>query len=461
MTTDTARLLWAVIACLLWAGLAGLIIWRHKRLERQVALKAKAMAGDANEDAIMVAYASQTGFAEELAWMTARALTEGGKGARILSFADLDQASLKAAKQVLIIASTTGEGDAPDSAGRFVRQMLPADIDLSHLSYGLLALGDRSYEEYCRFGHAIGDWLEANGASPMFDRVEVDNGETGAIRHWQHQLNQISGATDAPDWTPPAYEDWRLVERHLLNENSPGGEAWHVVLEPVGHSPQWQAGDIAEIGLPVVEGQGQISREYSVASLSSEGRAEFCIRLMTGPDGRLGLGSGWLTKTAEVGDAIPMRLRTNRSFHAPPADAPMILIGNGTGIAGLRAHIKARAEARAKVGATGGTWLMFGERTLAHDAFYDAELQGWLADGSLTRLDRCFSRDGGEPRYVQGLVSQQARLLSEWVERGAYIYVCGSLEGMSKGLHAALETVLSEHMVLSLSDAGRYRRDVY
>jgi sulfite reductase (NADPH) flavoprotein alpha-component len=134
----------------------------------------------------------------------------------------------------------------------------------------------------------------------------------------------------------------------------------------------------------------------------------------------------------------------------------LILIGNGTGLAGLRAHWKARV-ARPH----GGTWLMFGERTRAHDAFLDAELQAALASGSLTRLDRVFSRDAGDGRYVQQLVSEHAADLSAWVDRGATILVCGSLEGMSKGVQAALEAVLGTERLLALTEAGRYRRDVY
>ncbi|WP_409019149.1 sulfite reductase subunit alpha [Brevundimonas vesicularis] len=457
MTSDVSRLIWAVVAGLLWLALVGVVAWRVRAAAARAARQARAMAGDDGDQAVVVAHASQTGFAEELAWMTARALTEGGLGVRILPLAELDLATLASTRRLLVVASTTGEGDAPDSAGRFVRLMQAGPIDLSHLAFGLLALGDRAYEQYCRFGHAIGDWLEVNGAQTLFDRVEVDNGEAGAIRHWQHQLNQITGTTTAPDWTPPVYEKWKLVERHHLNPGSPGGEAWHLALAPTDHKPQWTAGDIAEIGLPRPEGQPQLSREYSVASLSSDGRAEFCIRLMTAPDGTPGLGSGWLIRQARIGDEIAMRIRTNRSFHAPPPQAPMILIGNGTGIAGLRSHLKARAEAKA----IGGTWLLFGERTRAHDAFYDNELQALLCSGVLTRLDRCFSRDGDETRYVQALVAQHARPLAEWVERGAYIYVCGSLEGMSKGVHAALETVLGEDGLTALSDIGRYRRDVY
>src|SRR5690606_4968459 len=158
----------------------------------------------------------------------------------------------------------------------------------------------------------------------------------------------------------------------------------------------------------------------------------FCIRLMTQPDGTPGLASGWLTQDAQIGQEIALRIRVNRGFHAPPPQTPMILIGNGTGIAGLRGHLKARAEQ----GATGGAWLLFGERTQGHDALCDAVLQAWLATGALTRLDRAVSRDGGEHRYVQSLAAEHARTVADWVDRGAWIYVCGSLEGMSKGVHA-------------------------
>ncbi|MNJ73108.1 Sulfite reductase [NADPH] flavoprotein alpha-component [compost metagenome] len=79
----------------------------------------------------------------------------------------------------------------------------------------------------------------------------------------------------------------------------------------------------------------------------------------------------------------------------------------------------------------------------------------------LTRLDRAFSRDGGEHRYVQSLAAEHARAVADWVDRGAWIYVCGSLEGMSKGVHAALEAALGEDRLRGLTEAGRYRRDVY
>lgn len=456
MTHDPVRWLWAAAAVGLWLMVIALVRWSRARARRADAARSAALAPAGDARALLVAFASQTGLAEELAWMTGRSLSDAGTSARVALLGDLELSELKAAGRVLIIASTTGEGDAPDAMSRFVRQSMKAPADLTGLSYGLLALGDRTYADFCGFGRALDGWLQRSGAQPLFDRVEVDDGDTGAVRHWQHQLGLLTGSTIQPDWTPPAFDRWRLVERTHLNPGSPGGEAWLMAFEPVGHAPVWVAGDIAEIGLPAIDDQpAPGSREYSVASLPADGRAEFIVRLMQRPDGTPGLASGWLTRDLAIGDEAGMRIRTNRSFHGPAPETPLILIGNGTGLAGLRAHWKARA------GQASQTWLMFGERTRAHDAFLDAELQAALASGVLTRLDRVFSRDAGDGRYVQALITEHAADLTARVDRGAAILVCGSLEGMSKGVHEALEAALGAEAVLSLTECGRYRRDVY
>lgn len=446
MSDDPVRWLWAAVTIVAWLVFTG---WTLRRFRKNAAPAAQ-------PGATLIAVASQTGFGDELSEMTRGAFADAGQSVQVKSFADITPADMTAAARVLFIASTTGEGDAPDSASGFVRKVMRDQTDLTGVSYGLLSLGDRTYAGFCGFGRALDGWLKSAGAQPLFDAVEVDNGDAAAVRHWQGELSRLTGTVDAPDWAPPAYADWRLVERRLLNPGSPGEGAWHLAFEPVDGVLQWVAGDIAEVGVPSPEG-GLAHREYSVASLPADGRAEFLIRLMRRPDGTPGLASGWLTDTLKVGEIAPIRIRANKAFHGPDAATPMILIGNGTGIAGLRSHLKARAAA----GTTGGAWLMFGERTAAHDSFHDAELQGWLADGTLTRLDRTFSRDAGDGRYVQALIAAEAETLRDWVTRGAAIYVCGSLEGMAGGVNAALETVLGAEALRDLVETGRYRRDVY
>ncbi|GAD58461.1 flavodoxin domain-containing protein [Brevundimonas sp. BAL450] len=446
MTADPIRWAWAAAAVVLWLALIGLIALRRARRTVDTAPTAP--------DATLVVFASQTGFAEELVRMTAAALNAGGVPTALISLGELTIERLAAAPRALFLVSTTGEGDAPDSAVAFLRRM--NRLDLSGLSFGVLALGDRSYSHFCAFGRALDDWLRTNGARPLFDRVEVDNGEAGAIRHWQHQLSRITGLTDAPDWAPPAYTPWRLMERERLNSpDSPGEGLWRIALEPVGEMPDWRAGDIAEIGVPSAPGQPpHAHREYSVASLPADGRLELIVRLMRGPDGTPGLASGWLTDTCAIGAPVDLRIRSNSAFHGPEGDPPMILIGAGSGLAGLRAHLRERQAA-----GCGANWLILGERHPDHDRILHGELEGWCDDGALARLDCVFSRgDGG--RYVQNHLRDHADLVRDWIARGAVIHVCGAV-AMGAGVHEALGQILGVETLDDLTARGRYRRDVY
>lgn len=456
----------------------------------------------------LVAHASQTGFAVELAGHTAASLRAAGAQVVLRPLSDINASLLARTQRALFIASTTGEGDPPDVALSFLRDTMAQAADLARLEYAVLALGDRDYARFCAFGHRLDQWLRRCGARALFDLTEVDNGDPGALRHWQHHLALAAGAATMPDWTPPRYERWTLAARTLLNPGSQGGPAFHLVLRPPpGAAPDWQAGDIAEIGPrnapAAVEGllaatgldgdaavrfrsqattlrealaaahlpdpatlparpqavadllQPLPHREYSIASLPGDGAVELLVRQMQREDGRPGLGSGWLCRHARVGDTIDLRIRANPQFHPPAGDRPLLLVGNGTGIAGLRALLKARAAAGAR-----RNWLLMGERQRAHDAFFETELRRWLDDGVLERCDFAWSRD--EPRrYVQDALRAQAPRLRAWMDEGAAVYVCGSLAGMAPGVDAVLREVLGEDVVDALREQGRYRRDVY
>ncbi|MEO7470035.1 MAG: nitric oxide synthase, partial [Sphingobium limneticum] len=199
-------------------------------------------------------------------------------------------------------------------------------------------------------------------------------------------------------------------------------------------------------------------REYSAASIAADGTLDLVIRQVRGDDGRLGIGSGWLTAHMPVGSTTLLRVRPNPGFRTDPAQGgqPLILIGNGTGIAGLRAHLRAQAHDGHK-----GHWLLFGERSRRHESFFDDELSAWIEDGTLTRLDRSFSRDSDCARYVQDMLPDAASALTDWIDRGATILVCGSLDGMAQGVHDGLVAILGENKLETLAEEGRYRRDVY
>lgn len=180
------------------------------------------------------------------------------------------------------------------------------------------------------------------------------------------------------------------------------------------------------------------------------------VRQTRNPDGSLGLGSGWLTDGVALGGDVMMRVRPNPGFHGPQDDRGVILIGNGTGLAGLRAHLSERiAQGRRR------NWLIFGERQAAHDSFHDVTLRDWQAQGGIARIDRVYSRDQAARIYVQDRVREVASDIAEWVQQGASIYVCGSLSGMAPAVDAALADAIGAQALLDLSAQGRYRRDIY
>lgn len=424
-----------------------LAIWRARAAVR--------VQPDAAPADWLVAYASQTGSAEYLARRTAETLVTSGLDARAVCMSALDAQALDQAKRILFIASTYGEGDAPDSAARFASHAMGTAWDLSQLHYAVLALGDNTYANYCGFGRQLDGWLRARGATPLFERIEVDRGAPAALSEWQHQLSRLGGTSDVPDWEAPGYGEWRIAGRSLMNPGSAGAPLYRLALMPLdGELPEWRAGDLAQVSPP---GDPDHPREYSVASIPGEGKLELMVRLQRREDGTAGAASGWLCEQAAGGDVVRLRMRAHERFRlGANARRPLIAIGNGSGLAGLRALLKERIDAGVH-----DNWLLFGERNAAHDYLCREELEQWLAKGALTRLDLAFSRDQQSPRYVQHLLREQADVLRAWVADNAAIYVCGSLQGMAGGVHDALAELLGKEHVDTLVAQGRYRRDVY
>ena len=413
----------------------------------------------ASRDAVLVAYATQTGSARALAGQTARALEAGNLYVSIQDMAGLTSARIAAHKLAIFIVSTAGDGDPPDSVIGFKRRAMKTKPDFSQLEYAVLALGGTGHSAYCRFGLEVDAWLLANGAKRLYQPLCVNEMDESSLTQWAAQVSELAGVESRIGVSRAAFQPWKLVRRVHLNAGSEGGAVYHIELEPVGRLPFWEAGDIAQLAIGEGEAENVESlpmREYSIASLPSDRTVQLLVREMHYPDGRKGLCSSWLIDATQPGDSIPLRIRKNSGFHAPAANRKLILIGNGTGLAGLRAHLKQRML-------EGGApaWLIYGERNAAFDQPYADEIQAWLESGVLERADLVFSRDQAERRYVQHHLRVVAEDLRSWVHHGAVILVCGSLEGMAPGVHTALLDLLGEEAFETLASSGSYRRDVY
>ncbi|RIX74649.1 sulfite reductase subunit alpha [Acidovorax cavernicola] len=454
MTETLWRTLGAGAMVATYAAMCLAIYARQRRLHALAAREAAALlAGDGGQASpTLVLFASQTGQAETIAWQTARRLRAAGTAVRVMALNALDSATLASARRALFVASTYGEGDAPDGASVFAERVMGAPLSLPSLRYAVLALGDRQYTHFCGFGRALDAWLQTAGAVRDFDPIEVDNSDPAALADWQ---SRWGGAPEGIDDAPPAFAPWRLTRRELLNAGSTGAPVFHLGLTPqAGALPHWASGDLVQV---TVASDPARPRDYSIASLPADGELQLLVRQEQHPDGSMGAASGLLTSTLTVGDTVALRLRPHRGFRLEGNEnRPLILIGNGTGLAGLRAHLRARAAAGRK-----DNWLVFGERQSAYDFLCREEIDAWQAEGVLARLDMVFSRDQAERFYVQHRLLQVADTLQAWLRDGAAIYVCGSLQGMASGVDAALRQIAGDDLWAELSASGRYRRDVY
>ena len=449
----------AGVACVAYVAMCATIGWRVRMRRRRGSRTAG--AGGADGTPLLVAYASQTGTGEQIARQTAAALRTAGVPVTLLPFDALDTATLRATEEALLIVSTYGEGDPPDPAAAFVARLQRDEPDLGSLHFGLLALGDRSYAHFCGFGRGLDAWLQQRGARPIFPRIDVDKGDATALQEWRHRLSHVAGTADLPDWQGPPFESWTLRARSRLNEGSVGAPLYRIDLEPpAGRDARWEAGDLLQVEAPG-EPVGR-PREYSIGSLPADGAVQLLVRLECRADGSHGLVSGWLTGQAPPGAPIRARLRSHANFHIDAnAQRDLVLIGNGTGLAGLRAHLKQRLAAHAAGAPPRRQWLVFGERQAAHDGWCMQEIAECERGGVLTRVDLVYSRDAQADRYVQDRLRSEAPRLREWVAAGAALYVCGSLEGMAAGVDAALQEILGPDSLEALRQQRRYRRDVY
>ena len=219
-----------------------------------------------------------------------------------------------------------------------------------------------------------------------------------------------------------------------------------------------------------------VPRLYSIASSpqAHPGEVHLCVAVVrydTHGRPKKGLASGFLADHADMFvKNIPIYIQESRTFRLPQDRAiDIIMCGPGAGIAPFRAFV----EQRVHEGATGRNWLFFGEQRRASDFLYGPEWLEFQKQGKLHRLDLAFSRDQDHKIYVQHRMKEQARELWDWLQNGAYFYVCGDAKHMAKDVHQALIDIARTEGGMSPEAASefvnvtlmrtekRYLRDVY
>lgn len=214
-------------------------------------------------------------------------------------------------------------------------------------------------------------------------------------------------------------------------------------------------------------------RLYSISSSPAEVGEEVhltvgVVRFEHEGRARSGAASSFLADRVEEDGAVRVFVEHNDNFRLPnDATKPIIMVGSGTGVAPFRAFMQQRVADEA----SGKNWLVFGNPHFASDFLYQTEWQQFAKEGFLHKYDFAWSRDQENKIYVQDKIRENSAALWQWLQEGAYFYVCGDASKMAKDVEQALLEVIAKEGNLSLDEAEdylnelreekRYQRDVY
>ena len=520
---------------------------------------------------LTIVYASESGNSEKLAGDIAKSARKNGLKPTIIDMADLDLAALTSAKKLVFIAATWGEGDPPARAIRAYNELMGEGAPrLDGVEFGVLALGDTAYAEFCAIGKKIDERLAALGGKRVVDRVDCDLDFAEPAARWIGDAVKVltppnaGGRVIEVDFgaRPAASASTDIVEAEItehvdLNSSRSDKETIHLALSFENGAPAYEPGDsldlypendpayvdellklaglagdeklrsdfiksrdVTTLSLRTVETYAEKTGHHYVKALIADGQAREWIagrqlidliatfpialdaetlRALTRPlapraysiassrrevgdeahllisavrydsygRARKGVASNYTAERVKLGGRVRVKLKPNKHFALPAPDKDVIMVGPGTGVAPFRAFVQERRATEAN----GRSWLFFGDRTFTHDFLYQLDWQDALKDGALTRMDVAFSRDTPEKIYVQHKLWDRRAELVEWLDGGAYFYVCGDAKAMAKDVRAALVRAFAdvksltpeaaEQAVVTLEREKRYLQDTY
>ena len=241
------------------AWLAGFLAGLDAASAGAVAPQAAAPARPA--EPLTIVYASKSGNSEKLAGDVAKSARKSGLKPTIIDMADLDLGTLAATKRLVVIAATWGEGEPPARAIRSYNELMGEDAPrLDGVEFGVLALGDTAYAEFCAIGRKIDERLAALGGKRIVDRVECDLDFAEPAARW---IGDAIKALTPPNASGRVIEvdfglkpaaspstdifEAEIIEHVDLNSSRSDKETIHLALSFDGAAPAYEPGDSLDL----------------------------------------------------------------------------------------------------------------------------------------------------------------------------------------------------------------------
>lgn len=533
-----------------------------------------------------ILYGSQTGNGEGLAENLHEQAQAKGFNSKVVDMADFEAESIVNEEIIFVIVSTHGEGEPPLAAEKLHKYLETSEAgSLEKLNFAVFALGDSSYEFFCKTGKDFDSFLEKSGANRLLNRVDADIDFEEPAEEWVEAVLEsyqtIAGATSSESTatkksTKSGYTKTNPYFANILNNYNLNGadsakETRHVEIDLGDSELNYEAGDalgvyplnnpeyvdelLASLAMdwaqtvtvgketlklrdafiekmdvtalsrvnmekyadlignddlktllddehkqdfheyiwgrqfldlvedyPINEIAAQDfvnilrkipARLYSIASSIKAHSNQVhlligAVRYNSFDRDREGVCSTYLSGRMTAEQKLAIYVQPNKNFRLPEnPDVPVIMIGPGTGLAPFVSFLQERQA----TGATGKNWLFFGDQHEACDFLYADKLTALHESGFLTKLSLAFSRDQKDKIYVQTRLLEASKEIYQWLEEGAYFYICGDASRMANDVHNALIASVvkeggktqqeAEDYINALVDNKRYQRDVY
>lgn len=450
--TGESAWLWAMVLGLVGASivllwLSGLLIWWWARRQ---AVRIAGNSALAQAD-VLVFVASENGSTWGFAQTVHDALVQGGHRVHTSGLENFQTAP--ATRYVFVLAATYGDGQAPAHARQALERI--AHYPRGDAPVTVLGFGDRQFPAFCAFAQALEQTLRARGWATLLPLEYIHQQSSQQFALWGEALARVLKEPLVLNHVPrvPTSTTLTLISR----QNYPGQTdrptailrfqwprlGWWDRLRGRGLA-RFAAGDLVGIVPPGIG----VPRYYSLASGTTDGFLEICVRLFPG-----GLCSTHLYNL-QPGETVEAYIRRNPGFALRGRRRPVVLIGAGTGVAPLAGFIR-RNDRRVPM------HLYYGGRDPARDFYFEPEIRRWLEENRLASLQTEFSRVPGGG-YVQDALRRDATRLRDLLKRGAIVRVCGS-RPMGRDVAETLDGILGtlRLSVQQLKAKGRYAEDLF
>ncbi|WP_343814988.1 flavodoxin domain-containing protein [Colwellia asteriadis] len=475
-------------------------------LVRQYQQSLLGQAQDDNRNHSLIAYASQSGTAAAIAKSIAKQLPSTSRY-HITCVSSLQAQQLSNYQQVLLLASTYGDGEPPELARGFISSLHQLEHSLSTVKYSVLAFGDKQYPQYCAFGHQLCAILREKGAQALMPVTEINQGNQVSIQLWWQQLTNVLGWHNST--LEKSWQQQSVISNTCLNPHSTSRHAHHISLMAQEHD--FSPGDLVEV-LPrqsataienkllrcgwapstivthhnqsrsllaalqqlnwqheqadtpqaLVDKLPELSaRTYSIASCADQGVIDLLVRQVVKADNSVGLCSGYLAQLSAQ-DTLTMVIKKHHHFHPPSVQTPIIMIAAGTGLAPFIGFLEQRLRATKCADA----WLIMGERDAQHDNYFDQQLTCFEQQSCLHKRQHAWSQSSEssahKAKYVDEIIIAEQVEIRQWLlKQNAQLYLCGNASTLGASCDAALADILGANIFKRLKQQQQIKYDLY